>query len=99
MSTYNIGSVAGAGNVFGDHNTVANAAHRLADLETQLQRYWAQLDNPHEAEKAIQSLKGELAQPQPRPKRIHELLGIVVASAASVSAVTDAVEGVRAALF
>jgi hypothetical protein len=92
VSTYNIGNVSGSGNAFGDHNTLVN------NLEEQFRSHYGQLPDPRTAGDAIESLKMELAQTRPRRERVVELLGVITASAVGVSAVMNAVEGVRAAL-
>ncbi|MEJ3746277.1 DUF5955 family protein [Actinomycetes bacterium KLBMP 9797] len=99
MSTFNIDNVNGSGNVFGDHNTVVNGRVQLATLEQQVRAYYRRLHDPRAAAAAVEALKSELALARPRRERILESLSVITASAAGISAVLEAVEGVRAALF
>lgn len=97
MSTFHIGNVSGQGNVFGDHNHVANGLSAVADLECTLWEHRGQLRDPRATDEAVQSLRTELRQPRPRRERVLELLSVISASAGGVAAIGAAVDAVRAA--
>jgi hypothetical protein len=90
VSEFKIGKISATNMTVGDHNKLI-----VGDLARSVQ---ANADTVQQIEATLAQLQAEMASPQPRQKRIRELLTTLGSGAGALTAMVEGIERVRQAV-